>query len=131
MFYLQTFVRLANLKTGQEVIFTADADASKMYKFNLDVAESGRDFFQYLSGKYTLELIVGDAVVQNPLLWNLVSKSLKLVEEWGNLNWVCLKKKNKVLGKNKTKIIYFPFCGKTQTFFFSSLIYSALHPHSN
>ena len=73
MLSFQTFVRLANAKTGQEVIFTAEADNSKTYKFNLDVAESGRDYFQYLSGKYTLELIVGDAVVQNPILWNLVS----------------------------------------------------------
>ncbi|XP_072029908.1 dolichyl-diphosphooligosaccharide--protein glycosyltransferase subunit 2-like [Amphiura filiformis] len=77
----QTFVRLANLKTGQEVIFTAEADNSKTYKFNLDVAESGRDYFQYLSGKYTLELIVGDAVVQNPLLWNLADVVLKFPDE--------------------------------------------------
>ena len=45
-----------------------------MYKFNLDVAESGREYFNQQSGKYTLDLIIGDAIIMNPFSWNLVSK---------------------------------------------------------
>ena len=71
---IQAFVRLSNVKTKQEVIFTAEDDASMMYKFNLDVAESGREYFNQQSGKYTLDLIIGDAIVMNPFSWNLVRK---------------------------------------------------------
>ena len=66
-------MRLSNIKTKQEVIFTAEGDASMKYKFNLDVAESGREYFGQRSGKYSLELIIGDAIVMNPLSWTLVS----------------------------------------------------------
>ncbi|XP_071804461.1 dolichyl-diphosphooligosaccharide--protein glycosyltransferase subunit 2-like [Asterias amurensis] len=77
----QAFVRLSNVKTKQEVIFTAEDDASMMYKFNLDVAESGREYFNQQSGKYTLDLIIGDAIVMNPFSWNLADVTLKFPEQ--------------------------------------------------
>lgn len=37
-----------------------------------DVGASVKEF-GYLSGKYTMELIVGDAVIENPFSWYFVS----------------------------------------------------------
>ena len=36
-----------------------------------DVGGSAADF-GYMSGKYGMDLIIGDAVVENPFLWTLV-----------------------------------------------------------
>ncbi|XP_070533360.1 dolichyl-diphosphooligosaccharide--protein glycosyltransferase subunit 2-like isoform X2 [Ptychodera flava] len=77
----QTFVQLINTKTKQEVIFVAEADEdTSLYKFELDVAESAKEHFNSLSGKYAMHLIVGDAVVQNPFTWYLADLQLKFPE---------------------------------------------------
>ena len=38
-----------------------------------DVGAKSKDF-NNLSGKYTMELIVGDAVIENPITWLMVSE---------------------------------------------------------
>lgn len=68
----QTFVRLHNQKTGQEVVFVAEPDGKNQYKFELDTAERKSEF-DSISGTYSLYLIVGDATLENPILWNVVS----------------------------------------------------------
>ncbi|XP_033123396.1 dolichyl-diphosphooligosaccharide--protein glycosyltransferase subunit 2-like isoform X2 [Anneissia japonica] len=77
----QAFIRMANVKTKQEVIFTSDRSETLQYSFKLDVAQSGRDHFSALSGKYSMELIVGDASIQNPFLWHVADLNLKLNED--------------------------------------------------
>lgn len=74
----QTFVRLLNQKTGQEVVFVAEPDSKNLYKFELDTAERKSEF-DSISGTYSLYLIVGDATLENPILWNVVSVSSALV----------------------------------------------------
>lgn len=69
---LQTFVRLHNQKTGQEVVFVAEPDGKNLYKFELDTAERKSEF-DSISGTYSLYLIIGDATLENPILWNVVS----------------------------------------------------------
>ncbi|XP_061076635.1 dolichyl-diphosphooligosaccharide--protein glycosyltransferase subunit 2 isoform X2 [Conger conger] len=76
----QTFVRLHNQKTGQEVVFVAEPDSKKVYKFELDTAERKTEF-DSMSGTYTLYLIVGDATLENPILWNVADVVLKFLEE--------------------------------------------------
>lgn len=76
----QTFVRVSNIKTGQEVTFTADADTSDICRFTLDIAESGKEYFNQQSGKYTIDIIIGDAIIQNPFLWNVIDVNLKFPE---------------------------------------------------
>ncbi|GCB69919.1 hypothetical protein scyTo_0008472 [Scyliorhinus torazame] len=66
----QTFVRLYNQKTDQEVIFVAEPDSKKVYKFDLDVAERKSEF-NSVSGTFFLSLIIGDATLENPILWHL------------------------------------------------------------
>lgn len=69
----QTFVRLHNQKTGQEVVFVAEPDSKSQYKFELDAAERKSEF-NSMSGTYSLYLMVGDATLENPILWNVVSQ---------------------------------------------------------
>uniref|UniRef100_A0A8C9VTM0 Dolichyl-diphosphooligosaccharide--protein glycosyltransferase subunit 2 n=1 Tax=Scleropages formosus TaxID=113540 RepID=A0A8C9VTM0_SCLFO len=76
----QTFVRLHNQKTGQEVVFVAEPDSKNVYKFELDTAERKSEF-DSISGTYALYLIVGDATLENPILWNVADVVLKFLDE--------------------------------------------------
>ncbi|XP_077459675.1 dolichyl-diphosphooligosaccharide--protein glycosyltransferase subunit 2 [Stigmatopora argus] len=76
----QTFVRLHNQKTGQEVVFVAEPDSKGLYKFELDAAERKTEF-ALISGTYSLYLMVGDATLGNPILWNVVDVVLRFLDE--------------------------------------------------
>ncbi|XP_061641164.1 dolichyl-diphosphooligosaccharide--protein glycosyltransferase subunit 2 isoform X1 [Phyllopteryx taeniolatus] len=76
----QTFVRLHNQKTGQEVVFVAEPDTKGLYKFELDAAERKTEF-ALISGTYLLYLMVGDATLENPILWNVADVVLRFVDE--------------------------------------------------
>uniref|UniRef100_A0A8C3G8Y9 Dolichyl-diphosphooligosaccharide--protein glycosyltransferase subunit 2 n=1 Tax=Cyclopterus lumpus TaxID=8103 RepID=A0A8C3G8Y9_CYCLU len=76
----QTFVKLHNQKTGQEVVFVAEPDSKNLYKFELDIGERKSEF-NSISGTYSLHLIVGDATLENPILWNVADVVLKFVDE--------------------------------------------------
>ncbi|KAG8446174.1 hypothetical protein GDO86_013866 [Hymenochirus boettgeri] len=76
----QTFVRLHNQKTGQEVVFVAEPDTKNTYRFELDPSERKSEF-DSASGLYTLYLMVGDATLENPILWNLADVLIKFPEE--------------------------------------------------
>uniref|UniRef100_A0A673W4Q7 Dolichyl-diphosphooligosaccharide--protein glycosyltransferase subunit 2 n=1 Tax=Salmo trutta TaxID=8032 RepID=A0A673W4Q7_SALTR len=76
----QTFVRFHNQKTGQEVVFVAEPDSKNLYKFELDTAERKSEF-DSMSGTYVLHLIVGDATLENPILWNVADVVLKFLDE--------------------------------------------------
>ncbi|GAB1602914.1 dolichyl-diphosphooligosaccharide--protein glycosyltransferase subunit 2-like [Argonauta hians] len=75
----QAFVRLTNLKTKQEIIFVTEADSSMTNKFDLDVGSGAKDFGS-LSGRYSMELIIGDAVIENPFSWYLADTDLTFPE---------------------------------------------------
>ncbi|XP_062319905.1 dolichyl-diphosphooligosaccharide--protein glycosyltransferase subunit 2 isoform X1 [Osmerus eperlanus] len=76
----QTFVRLHNPKTGQEVVFVAEPDSKNLYKFELDTAERKSEF-DSMSGTYALHLMVGDATLENPILWSVADVVLKFLDE--------------------------------------------------
>ncbi|MEE6528653.1 hypothetical protein FKM82_031247, partial [Ascaphus truei] len=76
----QTFVRLHNHKTGQEVVFVAEPDTKNTYRFELDPSER-RSEFDSASGTYALSLMVGDATLENPILWNMADVVIKFPEE--------------------------------------------------
>jgi len=63
----------------KKLIFIAEADAAKSYKFDVDLQKSAKDF-DYLSGKYTMKLIIGDAVVNNAIDWHVADINLKFPE---------------------------------------------------
>ncbi|XP_062570378.1 dolichyl-diphosphooligosaccharide--protein glycosyltransferase subunit 2-like [Saccostrea cucullata] len=72
----QTFLKLTNKETNQEIIFVADAASNK---FDLDIGSSSSQF-GYLSGKYSMELIIGDAVIENPFSWVIGEVNLNFPE---------------------------------------------------
>jgi len=75
----QTFVRLTYTATGDEIIYVAEADAGSTYRFELDVGAKAKEF-AYRSGKYSMEVIVGDAVIQNPFSWVVADVELTFPE---------------------------------------------------
>ncbi|XP_076083162.1 dolichyl-diphosphooligosaccharide--protein glycosyltransferase subunit 2-like isoform X1 [Mytilus galloprovincialis] len=75
----QTFVKLTNQNTNQEIVFVAQTESSGGYKFDLDVGANAKEFGQ-LSGKYGMELIVGDAVIENPFSWSLADVELNFAD---------------------------------------------------
>nr|XP_005990458.2 PREDICTED: dolichyl-diphosphooligosaccharide--protein glycosyltransferase subunit 2 isoform X2 [Latimeria chalumnae] len=78
----QAFIRLYNQKTKQEVIFVAEPDSKNIYKFELDASERKSEF-DSASGTYSLFLIIGDATLENPILWNVADVVLKFPEDEG------------------------------------------------
>lgn len=53
------------------MVFVAEPDSKNVYKFELDTSERKIEF-DSASGTYTLYLIIGDATLKNPILWNVV-----------------------------------------------------------
>ncbi|XP_055871466.1 dolichyl-diphosphooligosaccharide--protein glycosyltransferase subunit 2-like isoform X1 [Biomphalaria glabrata] len=75
----QAFVRLTNTETKQEIIFVTEADNTLTSKFDLDVGSSAKEFAS-VSGKYNMELIIGDAVIENPFSWLVADVSITFPE---------------------------------------------------
>lgn len=75
----QAFVLFQDPKKTREVIFVAEQDSSKAYKFDLDVGARAV-YFQHKSGVYSLELIVGDSSISNSFRWHLADIELKFHE---------------------------------------------------
>lgn len=65
--------------SDHEIVFVAEQDTSKAYKFDLDVGARSV-FFNHRSGLYALELIVGDASIANSFRWHLADIELKFHE---------------------------------------------------
>lgn len=76
----QAFVLLSNKQTKEEIIFVAEQDSTKAYKFDLDVGARGADF-GHRSGAYALELLVGDASLSNSFRWAVADLELKFNQE--------------------------------------------------
>lgn len=58
-------------------MFVAEPDSKNVYKFELDTSERKIEF-DSASGTYTLYLIIGDATLKNPILWNVVCAHMRL-----------------------------------------------------
>lgn len=71
----QAFIRLTHRESQQEIFFVAEPDVNDAYKFDLDLAAKAKDFL-YLSGQFSLDLIVGDAVIENPTVWQIADLQL-------------------------------------------------------
>lgn len=71
----QVFVRFTD-KTGAEIIFIAEQDVAKAYKFEMDVGLRAGDFGAK-SGVYSVDLVIGDASIVNSFVRNLGDITLK------------------------------------------------------
>jgi len=66
----QAFVRISHPKSGREVLKVAHF--TKTYSIHITMKDIADDFYGQ-SGNYDLQLIVGDAFLQNPFAWTLAS----------------------------------------------------------
>ncbi|KAL7046869.1 hypothetical protein ACKWTF_002726 [Chironomus riparius] len=71
----QAFIRFSD-KSGAEIVFVAEQDVAKAYKFELDIGARAGDF-SGKSGIYDVELIVGDSSLVNSFTRNLGQVNLK------------------------------------------------------
>jgi len=72
----QAFVRMTHATSGVDVFFVADVESGTgLYKFDMDVGASAKEFSSQ-SGKYSMFLVVGDALISNPVAWELVDMHL-------------------------------------------------------
>jgi len=72
----QAFVRFEHRSTKEDVIFVAESDSQKTYKFEVDLSTNE----ELRTGLYSMQLIVGDATISNPVFWNFADITLKLGE---------------------------------------------------
>jgi oligosaccharyltransferase complex subunit delta (ribophorin II) len=72
----QSFVRLNNKETNEEIIFVAEQDTTKAYKFDMDVGARSADF-NSKSGLYSIDLIVGDSSISNSFKWHVADIQIK------------------------------------------------------
>lgn len=72
----QAFVKVTHLESAAEIIYVAEADMNDVYKFEMDL-DTEAELLKG-SGKYSLTLMLGDAVVSNPINWNFCEMNLEL-----------------------------------------------------
>jgi len=71
----QVFLRFTNLETKHEAVFVAEQHGKK-YKFSVNIKDQ-LDAFQACSGKYAVTLVVGDSLIQNPVVWELATLNIQ------------------------------------------------------
>lgn len=71
----QAFVRFSD-NSGAEIVFVAEQDLAKAYKFELDIGARAGDF-SGKSGVYSVDLIIGDSSLVNSFMRNLGEVNLK------------------------------------------------------
>jgi oligosaccharyltransferase complex subunit delta (ribophorin II) len=72
----QAFVKVTHLESGAEIIYVAESDMNDLYKFEMDL-DTEAELLKG-SGKYSLSLMLGDAVVSNPITWVFGEMNLEL-----------------------------------------------------
>lgn len=73
----QAFVKISSASSAAEIVYVAEADSSKVYKFELDL---GAENSEFKTGDYNMALILGDAAVSNPISWNIADLEFTLPE---------------------------------------------------
>ncbi|CAG9581008.1 unnamed protein product [Danaus chrysippus] len=71
----QAFLLVASLEDEREAIYVAEPDHAKNYKVELNVGAMGKHL-DYVSGSYSVSVLVGDSAVAAPLSWRLADVKL-------------------------------------------------------
>lgn len=75
----QAFIRFTNTKTGSQSVFVAELDSQNNYKLDMDLGVKSSSF-KYASGIYSIDLIIGDPLLKNPIVWQFSDIKLKFPE---------------------------------------------------
>lgn len=71
----QCFIRFTD-KSGAEIVFVAEQDMAKAYKFELDVGARATDFGGR-SGVYSIDVVVGDSSISNSFIRRIGNVNFK------------------------------------------------------
>uniref|UniRef100_A0A0A9XIM1 Dolichyl-diphosphooligosaccharide--protein glycosyltransferase subunit 2 n=1 Tax=Lygus hesperus TaxID=30085 RepID=A0A0A9XIM1_LYGHE len=71
----QAFVMLTHQVTKEESIFVAEKDNNGQYKLDLDLGAKGNELS---SGVHNVDLIIGDMILSNSILWKVADVKLNL-----------------------------------------------------
>lgn len=75
----QAFIRFTNIKTGAQCVFVAESDSQNNYKLDMDLGVKS-SWFKHVSGVYSMDLIIGDFLLKNPIVWHFSDIKLKFFE---------------------------------------------------
>jgi len=76
----QTFVRFSDVKSGREIVFLAQATSGNQYTAEIDFATNAKNF-RHRSGVYSVELLVSDSLIENPVAWKIAEIKLQFIED--------------------------------------------------
>lgn len=76
----QVFVKFTEVASGREIIYLAETGLSKTYDVEIDFSTNGKNF-RYQSGAYNVDLIVSDALFENPTMLKLSSMKIKFTDK--------------------------------------------------
>lgn len=72
----QAFVRFYHIETKQEVVFISEIDSNGYHKIDLNLQTRSKDFND-LSGRYQMDLFIGDALIMEALSWKIGTVSIQ------------------------------------------------------
>lgn len=75
----QAFVSLTHKASGAEIHYIAEAGSDSNYKFELDLNNAAADFNSQ-AGDYSVNVILGDAVISNPASWHAATVTINFPE---------------------------------------------------
>jgi len=75
----QTLLKIYNTKNQQE-FYAVATNTGKQYSAHISFADIADDFYGS-SGEYKLELIIGDALIQNPFSWKVAALNVTFSNE--------------------------------------------------
>jgi oligosaccharyltransferase complex subunit delta (ribophorin II) len=76
----QVFIRFTHVKTGRDIVFLALPSSAKQYAAEVDFSTNAKNFRQ-MSGAYTIELIVSDSLIENPIKFKVGDINLAFSED--------------------------------------------------
>ena len=77
----QVFLRFLNKKTDSDAVVALKAvEQEGSYKLEINFEKIAGELFNYQSGDYDLQVIVGDITLKSPVMWNIGSVALQFTE---------------------------------------------------
>jgi len=101
----QAFVRFTHVKSGKEIVFLAEATTTNTYNADLDVSTNAKNFRQ-TSGLYSIDLIVSDPLIENPMIWKLSDIQMNFGEDSTLQSSAASDKQNLYIAKPEIKHLF-------------------------
>ena len=101
----QAFVRFYHLDTKQEITFVSELDSNGFHKIDLNLPAKSKDFND-LSGRYQLDLYIGDPLIIEAISWKIGTINLQFGSLQSNSMTPTAIHRNEYLPKPEIKHIF-------------------------